>query len=186
MAVSHFNDTITGDTSEILPSGAGGAERVTGQGRSDGFDYRVQTDSLLSTSIDISIDFNAGASGVKLRVSDAPSRIVAAGAVNELTAAAIGAKLTAHCSHQRGSHRKWVATPPRAPPVPSPTPPQGSSSSCILRLKSQASPERLPPADWPPVEPPVDLYSCQILLSRCPSCVEMGSRALEGAFAREH
>lgn len=75
-------------------SGGPGADRLTGQVGSDIFDYRVLTDSLLSTGIDSITDFQAGASGDRLLVNVAPSSVVAAGAVSALTAAAIGARLT--------------------------------------------------------------------------------------------
>lgn len=92
---SRFNDTITGDANANVLSGGGGADRLTGSGGADTFDYRVLSDSLLGSSLDVITDFNATTGGDKLLVAKARAGFLNAGAVSALTASAISAKLTA-------------------------------------------------------------------------------------------
>ena len=91
---SSFNDTITGDSGNNMLTGGAGADSITGAGGADKFDYRVLTDSLLSSGPDVIPDFNANTGGDKLLVSTARAGFLNGGAVSALTNSAIGAKLT--------------------------------------------------------------------------------------------
>lgn len=91
---SSFNDTITGDSGNNVLTGGAGADRITGGGGADKFDYRVLTDSLLSSGLDVIPDFNANAGADKLLVGTARAGFLNGGAVSALTNSAIGAKLT--------------------------------------------------------------------------------------------
>jgi Ca2+-binding RTX toxin-like protein len=77
---SSFNDTITGDSANNVLTGGAGADRITGGGGADKFDYRVLTDSLLSSGLDVIPDFNANAGGDKLLVGTARAGFLDGGA----------------------------------------------------------------------------------------------------------
>jgi Ca2+-binding RTX toxin-like protein len=100
---SRFNDTITGDpgNNELIGgagsdrlTGGAGSDRLTGGAGADKFVYRVLTDSLLNSRLDIINDFNANVGGDKFLVSTARAGFLNAGVVNELTPSAISAELT--------------------------------------------------------------------------------------------
>lgn len=93
---SSFNDTITGDSANNVVTGGAGADSITGAGGADRFDYRVLSDSLPSSGLDVIPYFNANANagGDKLLGCTPRGGSLNGGAVSALANSAIGAKLT--------------------------------------------------------------------------------------------
>ncbi|XWU45336.1 MAG: hypothetical protein HEQ09_09275 [Dolichospermum sp. UKL202] len=88
------NDYLYGNAGNDILIGGIGKDTLIGGLGTDRFDYYNLTDSLLS-GFDIITDFNATTGNDLFRVSTARAGFVNVGAVNSLSAADIGAKLTA-------------------------------------------------------------------------------------------
>jgi Ca2+-binding RTX toxin-like protein len=88
------DDNISGGNGNDIIDGGIGKDTLIGGLGTDRFDYYNLTDSLLS-GFDIITDFNATTGNDLFRVSTARAGFVNVGAVNSLSAADIGAKLTA-------------------------------------------------------------------------------------------